>query len=159
MPIIELQCEIQAPVARVFDLSRSIDLHIVSTDQTGEQAIAGRTNGLIEDGEEVTWRARHFGIWQQLTSRITAYDRPHHFRDSMVRGAFKRFDHDHYFTENHNGTHVRDIFSFDAHLGALGVLASHLVLKSYMRRFLIRRNLTIKRVAESSEWQSNLSDV
>ncbi|HEY2377986.1 MAG TPA: hypothetical protein VGH98_18575 [Gemmatimonadaceae bacterium] len=25
---------------------------------------------------------------QELTSRVTAFDRPHHFRDSVVRGAF-----------------------------------------------------------------------
>lgn len=159
MPIMEPQCQIRSPIERVFDLSRCIDLHVVSTDQTGEQAIGGRTSGLIEDGEEVTWRARHFGIWQQLTSRITAYDRPYHFRDFMVRGGFKQFVHDHYVTEINESTHVRDILSIDAPLGVLGRLVSHLVLKTYMQRFLVRRNATIKRVAESSEWQSYISDI
>ena len=32
--------------------------------------------------------ARHFGITQELTSRITAFDRPRHFRDEMEKGAF-----------------------------------------------------------------------
>ena len=37
-----------------------------------ERAVAGRMTGAIELGETVTWRARHFGYWWTLTSRITA---------------------------------------------------------------------------------------
>ena len=48
---IELLTEINAPIEKCFDLSRSIDLHLESTKQTGEEAIAGRTSGLIELGE------------------------------------------------------------------------------------------------------------
>jgi hypothetical protein len=62
MPKIELTTHINAPIGRVFDLSRSIDLHMESTKKTGEKAIAGKTSGLIELGETVIWRAKHFGI-------------------------------------------------------------------------------------------------
>lgn len=41
MPIIELKTHIKANRAIVFDLSRSIDLHKISTEQTNEEAIAG----------------------------------------------------------------------------------------------------------------------
>ena len=157
MPIIEL--DIHSPIDRVFDLSRSIDLHMLSTDQTQEQAIAGCTSGLIEFGEEVTWRARHFGVWQQLTSRITAYDRPFHFRDSMVHGIFKRIDHDHHFSERDGVTHVSDLFSFDAPYGLLGDIANHMFLIRYMGRFLMRRNSIIKDVAESTSWQKYISEI
>lgn len=87
MPVIKLTTEIQAPLERAFDLARSVELHIASTAHTGERAVAGVTSGLMALGQEVTWRARHFGTWQHLTSRITAFVRPFHFRDSMVRGA------------------------------------------------------------------------
>ena len=97
MPKIELITVIDAPVEKVFDFSRSIDLHMESTRQTGEYAIAGKTSGLIESGETVTWRAKHFGIWQTLTSKITEFDRPNYFVDEMVEGAFKSFRHEHYF--------------------------------------------------------------
>src|SRR4029077_18062390 len=88
MPRIELVTHIAGPCERCFDLARSVEVHIRSTASTGERAIAGRTSGLMELGDEVTWQARHFGFQQTLTSRITAFDRPWHFRDSMVRGAF-----------------------------------------------------------------------
>ncbi|MGZ3777717.1 MAG: hypothetical protein ACXVI9_09040 [Mucilaginibacter sp.] len=43
MPKIELLTEINASIEMVFDLGRSIDLHMESTKQTGEKAIAGKT--------------------------------------------------------------------------------------------------------------------
>ncbi len=156
MPKIEIELMIDAPIERVFDLSRSIDLHMFSTSQTGERAVAGRTYGLIGLGEEVTWRARHLGIWQNLTAQITIYDRPRHFRDSMVKGAFKRFDHDHFFAETSAGTNVRDAFTFEAPFGVLGLAANRLFLTKYMRGFLTARNRIVKRVAESEKWREFL---
>ena len=103
-------------------------------------------------GEEVTWRARHFGVWQELTSRITAFDRPRHFRDSMVRGAFRRFDHDHYFDAEGAGTRMRDVFDYAAPLGPLGRLVERLLLTRYMRRVLEERGRELKTVAESGAW-------
>jgi hypothetical protein len=63
MPKIELHTEIDAPIERVFDLARSIDLHMLSTSHTNEKAIAGKTSGLIGLGEWVTWRAKHLGFY------------------------------------------------------------------------------------------------
>ena len=97
MPTIQLETIIDAPIELCFDLSTSIDLHKLSTGKTNEQAIAGRTSGLIQLNETVTWQATHFGIRQKLTSKITAYERPFHFRDEMLKGTFKSICHDHYF--------------------------------------------------------------
>jgi ligand-binding SRPBCC domain-containing protein len=157
MPRIELVTLTHAPPERCFDLSRSIDLHLASARQTGERAVGAVTSGLLGLGEEVTWSARHFGIRQTLTSRITAFDRPHHFRDSMVRGAFRRFDHDHFFEARGEGTEMRDVFDFESPLGPLGRLVDALVLERYMRWFLERRNEEIKRVAESEAWRDLLA--
>src|SRR4051794_24247097 len=112
MPIINLETIINAPVKRVFDLSRCIDLHLDSLAQTKEKAVAGVTKGLIELGQNVTWEATHFGIRQKLTSKITIFDSPNHFRDSMVAGAFSRFDHDHFFSEADGKTLMRDVFDY-----------------------------------------------
>lgn len=71
MSTIHLETLIQADSHKVFDLARDIDLHQKSTFQTGEKAIAGRTSGLIEFGETVTWKAKHLGFYQTHTSKIT----------------------------------------------------------------------------------------
>jgi ligand-binding SRPBCC domain-containing protein len=149
MPIVTLETLVHAPLERVFDLFRSVDHHVASTGKSREIAVAGKTSGLMELGDRVTWEATHLGIRQRLTSEITRFDRPHYFRDSMVRGAFRRFDHDHFFVANAGGTLVRDHFEFDSPLGPLGHLANALFLTRYMRRFLEERALEIKRTAES----------
>jgi ligand-binding SRPBCC domain-containing protein len=157
VPVIEITTEIRAPIERTFDLARSVDLHMDSTAQTGERAIAGVTSGLMALGQEVTWRARHLGIWQHLTSRITEFERPFHFRDSMVRGAFRRFDHDHFFAQRGEFTIMRDVFDFQSPFGILGRVADRLFLTGYMRRFLQTRCTLIKTVAESAEWRPYLN--
>jgi len=153
MPRIELTLHIEAPPERCFDLSRSVEAHLHSTSRSGERAVGGVTSGLLGLGDEVTWEARHLGVRQRLTSRITRFDRPHHFRDSMVRGAFARFDHDHFFEATATGTLVRDLFDFAAPLGPLGWAAERLVLTAYMTRFLTERNEDLKRLAESEAWR------
>ncbi|HKO56037.1 MAG TPA: SRPBCC family protein [Thermoanaerobaculia bacterium] len=135
---------IVAPVGRCFDAARDLDLHMRSVAHTGERAVAGRTSGLIGHGEEVTWRARHFGIVQRFTSRITAFDPPRHFQDSMMRGAFRTFVHDHYFDAIDGRTRMRDVLAFSAPLGLLGLIAERLVLRRYMTRLLTMRAAVIK---------------
>ena len=152
---IELITNIAAPMERCFDLSRSIDLHMASTDWTGERAIAGVTSGLIGPDQEVTWRGRHFGLKIQHTSRISVFNRPWHFQDCMVRGAFSSFCHDHYFESIPGQMHMKDLMVFEAPLKFLGILVENL-LEHHMRSLLERRNLCIKRVAESDGWRDFL---
>lgn len=158
MSIIRLHTTICAPIQRCFDLARNIDLHVASTGKSGEQAIAGVTRGLIGMGQEVTWSARHLGVRQQLTSRITAFDPPRYFQDTMVRGAFKRLVHDHYFESKDEVTVVSDVFDFQAPLGPLGWIAERVLLRRYMTRLLEERNRVVKEAAESDLWRDFLPD-
>ena len=155
MPVIRLQTVIHAPMERVFDLARSVDLHQASLAPSGETAVGGVTTGLIGPLQEVTWRAKHLGVWHYLTARITAFERPHHFRDSMVRGAFRRFDHDHFFEETSDGAvMMRDVFDYTTPLGVLGRLADRIFLQRYMTGLLIARNQVLKETAESNHWEN-----
>jgi ligand-binding SRPBCC domain-containing protein len=156
MPIITLEKHIKARIDICFDLSRSIDLHQISTADTKEKAIGGVTSGLIKLNETVTWQAVHFGVSQQLTSKITAFNPPYHFRDEQVKGAFKYFTHDHYFEATNDGVIMKDIFDFEAPLGVLGKLANWLVLTQYMTNLLKKRNAIIKAYAENGDWQKIL---
>ena len=153
---IELTTPIAAPIERCFDLARSIDLHMASTNQTGERAVAGVTTGMIGAGEMVTWRGRHFGCMVTHTSRISAFAFPKHFQDSMVRGVFKRFCHDHYFEAQPGATIMADVMEFEAPCGFLGRLIERAMLGKHLRLLLEKRNDCIKRVAESGEWKNYL---
>src|SRR5688572_13770876 len=121
MPLIELTTAIHAPIERCFDLARSIDLHKLSTAGTNEEAIAGVTSGLIGEGQRVTWRAKHFGIAQTLTSEITQFQYPYRFRDEMMKGAFRMIKHDHLFERSGDKTVMRDKFEFKSPGWILGI--------------------------------------
>lgn len=157
MAIILLTTEINAPILSCFNLSRSINLHTASVSGTHEKAIGGRTSGLIELNETVTWRAKHFGIYQKLTVKITEFNSPNYFKDVMLKGAFKRMEHKHLFEEKGNKTLMRDEFEFEAPFGLLGKIVENLFLKTYLRQFLEERNKLIKSVAESDEWRNFLT--
>ena len=156
MPVIEMDLFIKAPINRVFDLSRSIDVHMDSQSRYKEKAVAGVTSGLIELGQEVTWQATHFGIRQRLGVAIVAMDRPRHFRDAQRFGAFKSFEHDHFFEEHGEDTLLKDVFNYRSPLGILGHIADFVFLKRYMTGLLEERNQMIKAIAESSRWRNYL---
>ena len=157
MPIIKLEIQIDAPVERVFDLARCIDLHEATMSKHKEKAVGGVMKGLIGMDESVTWEAMHFSIKQKLTSKITAFERPKYFRDSMVKGAFKRFDHDHFFEQSGEQTLMKDVFDYDPPIGILGKFADALFLEKYMREMLAERNQIIKTIAESEDWRKFLN--
>ena len=154
--MITLHTRIKAPAQRCFDLSRSIDLHKVSTSHTKEEAIAGVTRGLIGEGETVTWRAKHFGIVQTMTTIIDDVRPPHFFISRMHKGPFRKIEHRHIFKEDGDATVMTDEFDFEAPFGIFGKIFSLLVLSRYMKKLLESRNETIRRTAESEEWKKYL---
>jgi ligand-binding SRPBCC domain-containing protein len=150
--LIQLETKIAAPPERCFLLSLNMDLHMQSTEQTNEVAIAGTTHGIIGPNETVTWRGRHFGFILTHQSLISKYDRPNHFQDIMLRGMFKRFEHDHFFEPTPNGnTLMRDELRFAAPFGILGSITETFVLRRYFIHFLQQRNDLIKQVAEGPQ--------
>ena len=151
--------KIGAPIERCFDLARSVEVHLAGNVHWGEQAVAaaGVICGLIALGQRATWRAKHFGFWQQLTSEITVMDRPVYFQDTMIRGAFQSMNHEHFFRSlSRDETEMRDVFCFAAPLGMLGRIAERTVLGRYMQTLLSERNAVIREIAESPEWRKYL---
>ncbi|MFE4544018.1 cyclase [Arthrobacter sp. NPDC056727] len=127
-------------MTELFDLSRSIDAHKDSMARSREEAVGGVTSGLISLGEEVTWRAWHFGLPVRMTSRITEMRAPHCFVDEQVRGPFRRFRHVHEFSTGPAGTVMVDRIEFTAPFGLLGRLAEKLFLARYLRGLIEARN-------------------
>jgi len=127
------------PRERLFDLARSIDLHLDSQEHSGERAVGGVTSGLIGEGQDVTWRARHFRIPSTMTSRITQFTFPGSFTDEQIRGPFKSFRHVHEFESAPGGSIMTDRVEFTAPIGLLGRLAERLVLRRYLHRLIRER--------------------
>ncbi|ALV47184.1 cyclase [Arthrobacter alpinus] len=128
------------PKAQLFDLARSIDAHTESMAASREQAISGVTSGLISLGEDVTWRAWHFGLPLRMTSRITRMEAPDVFIDEQISGPFQSFRHVHEFIEFAGVTTMIDRIEFQAPFGLLGRLAEKLVLARYLQKLIETRN-------------------
>ncbi|WP_025743994.1 SRPBCC family protein [Aquimarina pacifica] len=151
MARIYLKTKIYAPVAKVFDLSRSIDFHVQSAQKTKEKAIAGRTSGLIKLNETVTWRGKHFGFYLTHQSKITRFDALNHFTDEMIQGHFKSFKHQHNFYKMSTYIEMVDIIDYRLPCGFLGKIFDFIFLRKYLTKFLTSRNEFIKSHAEVSE--------
>ena len=65
---------------------------------------------------KMTWVAEH-----------TAYDPPHHFSDTMVKGPFWSWNHDHNLVESGGMTTVRDEVTYQVPFGPLGNLADRIL--------------------------------
>jgi len=157
MPNIHLTTFIAAPLERVFDLARSIDLHKKSMAHTGEQAVAGTTMGLIGAGETVTWKAKHLMKTRIMKIRISEMNKPVSFVDEMVEGDFKSFRHQHHFKQIDNGIFMIDIVDFESPYGKVGKLLNSIYLTKYLRTLLESRNEFIRNFAESNKWKDLLN--
>ena len=153
MANIHLTTFIAAPSERVFDLSRSIDLHKKSMAHTQEQAVAGTTTGLIELHDTVTWKAKHLMKTRVMKVRITAMDKNKSFIDEMVEGDFKSMKHEHHFKQIDNGTFLIDLCSFEIPYGRIGKILGKLFLNRYVKKLLEQRSRFIKEYAESEKWK------
>lgn len=149
MTTINLTTKINASIQIVFDTARDIDLHQKSTATSNEKAIAGVTTGVINEGETVTWRGKHFGFYLTHKTRITKMDFYDYFLDEMEEGNFKSFRHKHYFKEINGVTIMTDLLQYETPFGIFGKLFDVLLLKKHLTKFLLERNKILTETAEN----------
>jgi ligand-binding SRPBCC domain-containing protein len=146
---IEATNVIGAPIASCFRLSLDIDVELRAAADYGLRAIGGVTSGVIGAGERVSWRAKQFGVWVKHTTEITGYEAPVYFQDSMVKGLFRSFQHDHFFRSlGPSETEMRDELRFSMPAFLLGLIAERVLVRRRIKELLVKRNELIRRYAE-----------
>ena len=158
MPTIHLTTFIAAPVERVFDLSRNVEMHKHSMTKHKEEAVAGTRYGLMEKNDTVTWKARHLFKTRFLRSEITDMKKPNMFIDVQVKGDFKAMRHEHHFKPCDNGTILIDLLEFETPYGTFGKFISRIFLTRYMKNLIEERNKVIKEIAEGEKWRKFLNN-
>ncbi len=147
---------IKAPIERCFLLSTNVELVGRAYRM---KPIEGKTSGMVEADDKLMWAGWKFGMPQMHESVITQYEKPSFFQDTMTRGRFKRYQHDHYFYEMDDRTVLNDKIRFSMPLGPLGRLVGQFVVMPYLSRRLRRRLVLLRRVAENRrEWERYLPD-
>ena len=156
MSFIQLTTFVAAPQERVFDLSRSVDLHKHSMSKYEEKIMKGTMTGLMNLQDEVTWKAKHLWKERVLRVRVTELRRPAYFKDEQVDGDFLSMKHEHHFKQIENGTLMIDILDFESPYGGIGRVFNSIYLTRYMQKLIEQRNQVIKEYAESAKWQNIL---
>lgn len=149
MTTLQLTTLINAPIQIVFDHARNIDTHQQSASKTSEGAIAGTTHGLINKGETVTWRGKHFGLYLEHQSSISQMELYSYFVDEQLKGHFESFKHQHFFEEIDGQTIMKDVMEYETPYGFFGTLFDSIALKKHLTNFLLQRNLYLKVVSEN----------
>jgi ligand-binding SRPBCC domain-containing protein len=147
---------INAPIERCFLLSTSIDL-VGRTLKM--RPVHGKRTGLITGEDKIVWFGWKFGLPHLHETLITAYDQPHFFQDTMGRGRFKRFQHDHSFTEIDGHTLLLDRVRFSLPFGPAGKIVARKVMVPHIAELMRLRFQLLKRVAETDEWREYLPEL
>jgi ligand-binding SRPBCC domain-containing protein len=147
---------IAAPIDRCFLLSTSIPLVAQTLAMTPRQ---GKTTGLVVKGDRIIWRGWKFGLPQMHETIITEYNRPEFFQDTMGRGRFRHFQHDHHLRDVGGQTLAYDIIRFSMPLGPLGRFVASKLIVPHVLKLANERLHLLKRVAEGDDWQRYLEGV
>jgi len=149
MPQIIVKTEIDADIDTCFDLALDVDFYYNTLEKFTEIPISGKTTGLMEAGDYVTWETNHLSLIQHLTLKVTEFEKPILFVDEMVRGEFKTYRHEHIFEVEKDKTIMIDKFEFQSPYGILGKLVDWVFLKRHFKKLIITRNKTLRLHAEA----------
>ena len=154
MPTIVVETRIAASIGRCFDLARDVDAHAQSSDFTGERIVGGRTSGLLQLGDTVTFEAVHLGVRRRLMARIAELEPPRRFVDEMVAGPFASLRHVHEFRTEGELVVMVDTLAWRSPWGPLGRLADLLFVERHLRAYLTRKQANLKAYAEAERQRS-----
>lgn len=145
--------QVNAPIERCFLLAT----HLALVQKTiGLRPVQGKTSGLVVKNDQIVWKGWKFGLPAMHETLITGYERPTFFQDTMGRGRFKFFQHDHHFEFSNGKTIMWDVVRFALPFGFLGRLVARFILIPHIRKLMAARFAQLKRLAESDQWQPYL---
>ena len=147
------QITIAAPIDRCFALSTSIEVVALTLAM---RPVEGKRGGLIAANDRLLWRGWKFGLPQLHETLITGFDSPVFFQDTMGRGRFATFQHDHHFTplEDGTGTLLEDELRFSMPFGPVGALVGATIMVPHIKGLLRRRFALLKHLAEGDGWKT-----
>jgi len=157
MPKIHITNFINAPVDRVFNLSRNLTLNKLALKGGKEQYLSSAAGNLLTAGETITLRARHLGKNRELTARVIDLKLAEGYTEEQIKGDLKSYRHEYHFKKVDNGTILIDLLEFEGPRDLLGSLAARFFLKSYFEAVVKKKNDLIRQYAETEKWKAVLS--
>jgi hypothetical protein len=156
MPTIHLTTFIAQSAEVVFDLSRHVGLHKDAMLSSREEAVAGTRFGLLESGETITWRSRHFFKDWLMRVRVLEMIKPERYIIEQAMGPFLEFRHERYVKPCENGSLLINLIHYEWPQGRIGRIADRLYLRNYLEHLIQLHNETIRKAAEGNRWKTYL---
>ncbi|WP_335975815.1 SRPBCC family protein [Gaetbulibacter jejuensis] len=150
MPSIKTETLINANIKLCFDLARDVAIHEQSLDRASLRAVSGKTSGILELGEWVSWEEEHFGFLQHLTLKISELEKPNYFVEEMVEGIFESFRNEFHFKAYGEKTLLVNVLSFELPYGFLGKMTKKVIMRNYAKSLLKSRVEYLKSAIEDS---------
>lgn len=146
---------IQAPIQRVFDMVRDVDVHAAAVPEIEAKAIEGRLHGLLEPHEQTRWSATYFGRRFQTTMEVAEMDWPLRYVETNTTGPFRTFQHEYTFEHDGKGiTTLHDELTLVAGYGVFGRLLDRWILGPRLQKALEERMDHLKQWSEDGTWKT-----
>lgn len=141
MAIINITTFIQAPVEKVFELSRNLEMLRKSMVAIQPHITCSSTsNGVLAVGDRTTWKWKFFYKTRVTVLQVTKINSPVLMVQKQVEGNYKTMRMERHFKPCDNGTIMIDVIKFSLKMGMLGALfemplQNHIkkAVKSYAR--------------------------
>lgn len=145
---------VNAPMERCFRLATNAEFN------SAAESIAAHAAGSddLQLGDTLVWHSWRCGLRLSHTSRIDELRPYTYFREVMVEGGFRKYEHEHHFAPMDDGTRMRDEVHFVSPMGPVGAVMERVLLRKYVMRLLADRHYRLKQTAESSEWRNYLHE-
>ncbi|HET8954793.1 MAG TPA: SRPBCC family protein [Solirubrobacterales bacterium] len=100
----------------------------------------------MEVGTLIEYRLRLHRLPVRWRTRITAWEPPHRFVDTQIKGPYSLWEHTHTFTEDGLGaTIIEDRVRYSIPFGPLGELANRLLVQRDLRQIFDYRRDAVAR--------------
>lgn len=108
-----------------------------------------RAPSTLEAGSKIDYRLTFRGVPLRWASLIAAWEPPHRFVDTQVRGPYAMWEHTHEFEAINGSTRIRDQVRYRQSLGPLGEFAERTFARRDIERIFDHREAATLHLLEA----------
>ncbi len=150
MPAVEASVSIRCTAEQAFDfLAQTENLTKIIPDELKLRVVSAPPELTL--GSRMEFQILAFGPPQNVVYEVTEFSRPHRFTETQVKGLLPRYQHEHSFAAQPDGTVlVSDRIEFEPPGGLMGFMLTADRLRTTLNQGLVHRHSALKRFLEDS---------
>lgn len=144
--VFESQTILNAPIDQVFEFfSKAENLERITPPSLSFQILTPLPIEMAT-GALIDYRIKLGGFAFRWRTEITLWDPPRSFKDSQLKGPYKKWIHEHRFEELDGRTRMTDRVEYSVPGGILSALVNALFVKSQVRKIFTYREQAIQEI-------------